>query len=118
LRLLAQYISLPLSELSKAIAACDFCTLRQSTESSHPWFGDPPVGHWCCVLAPFFLFFGFLPFFVPAALASLHGQVSVESGWWQMHAHGKDFDDALPAPPPPMIFVPSAFGTAKSLLFA
>jgi hypothetical protein len=32
------------------------------------------------VLARFFLFFGFRPFFVPAALASLHGQVSIESG--------------------------------------
>ena len=51
------------------------------------------------VLAPFFLFFGFRPFFVPAALASLHGQVSIESRWWQKHAHGKHFDDALPAPP-------------------
>jgi hypothetical protein len=67
------------------------------------------------VLALFFLFFGFRPFFVPAAaLASLHGQVSIESGWWQKHAHGKYFDDALPAPP---LYDFCAFGTPKSLLF-
>jgi hypothetical protein len=60
------------------------------------------------VLAPFFLVFGFSIFFVPAALASLHGQVSIESGWWQKHAHDKYFDDALPAPPLHMIFVPLA----------